>query len=100
MAKPKYLKFYELMIEKNTRLFDDFQVVHDGYVESHDKWEEKFHNQGRDVMDVIRDWERRLCSGMERGVNAVYSQKLSEKFWGEVKKRFALIEEVGLRKKG
>lgn len=99
MAKTKYLRFYELMTERNSELFDNFQTIHDQYAFNPEKWESQFHGQGQEVLDVIRDWERRLCSGMERGVNAVYSQKVSEKFWGEVKKRFALIEKVGLRKK-
>lgn len=97
MAKAKYLKFYELMTERNSELFDEFQIIHDKFVLNPNESADLFHKQGREVLDVIRDWERRLCAGMERGVNAVYSQKVSEKFWGEVKKRFSLIEKVGLR---
>jgi hypothetical protein len=97
MAKTKYLKFYELMTEKNSELFDRFQKIHDEYLVDSKKNEAKFHQEGQEVLDVIRDWERRLCSGMERGVNAVYSQKVSEKFWGEVKKRFSLVEKIGIK---
>lgn len=99
MAQAKYLRFYELMTERHAELFDKFQKIHDQYTLDTQKWEGEFHAVGRDVLDVVRDWERRLCAGMERGTNAVYSQGLSEKFWGEVKKRFALIEEVGLRRR-
>lgn len=97
MAKTKYKRFYELMTEQNTKLFDEFQAIHDGFVEDQQKWENQFHTFGRDVLDVMRDWERRLCSGMERGANGVYSQRVSEKFWEEIKKRFSHIELVGLK---
>ncbi len=97
MATPKYKKFYELMTAENQKLFDEFQPIHDGFVENNDQWAEQFHRVGRDVMDVMRDWERRLCSGMERGTNAVYSHQVSDKFWQEIKKRFSHIEMVGLK---
>lgn len=98
MAKTKYKRFYELMTEQNAQMLDEFQVIHDGFVADADKWETQFHAVGRDVLDVMRDWERRLCSGMERGKNALYSQGVSEKFWTEIKKRFSHIELVGLKK--
>ncbi len=99
MSNTKYQQFYQLMIENNQKLFADFQTIHDGYMEDKAKWADKFHTEGRDVLDVIRDWERRLCSGMERGNNAVYSAKLSEKFWGEIKKTLPLVEEIGVKVK-
>ncbi len=98
MAVQKYRKFYKIMCEQNKTLFDEFQPVHDGYVLDPDTWEDRFHTLGRDVVDEMRSWERRLCSGMERGVNAQYSNRVSEKFWDEIKKRFSHIELVGVRK--
>lgn len=98
MSKTKYKKFYELMTEKNAKLFDEFQAVHDNFVQNSEKHADEFHQVGRDVLDIMRDWERRLCSGMERGVNALYSQRVSEKFWQEIKKRFSHIDQVGLKK--
>lgn len=86
------------MSEQNADLFDRFQPIHDGYILDEKKWADMFHTQGRDVIDVMRDWERRLCSGMERGNNALYSDRVAEKFWGEIKKRFTHIEMVGLKR--
>ena len=83
------------MEEQNQALFDRFQIIHDQFLLDRSNQTE-FHEVGREVLDVIRDWERRLCSGMERGQFAGYSAKLSEKFWQKVKSRFSLIEEVGL----
>lgn len=87
------------MIEKNVALFDAFTPIHNGFATDAKKWEDEFHSKGRDVIDVIRDWERRLCSGTEKGGYAAYSAKLAEKFWAEIKKKFPLIDQVGLHKK-
>lgn len=87
------------MTEQNAKLFDTFQVIHDGFVTDEATWSDKFHTVGRDVVDVMRFWERKLCSGMERGVNAQYSNRVAEKFWEEIKKRFSQIELVGVKKK-
>lgn len=93
---PKYKRFYSLMIEQNTPLFASFKKIHDQFAADRHQHATDFHNQGRKVLDVIRDWERRLCHGMEKGQYASYSAKLSEKFWNEVKKELPLIEEVGV----
>jgi hypothetical protein len=45
----------------------------------------------------IRFWERKLCSGMEKGNNSVYSNKLADKFWNEVRAYFPNIDQVGLK---
>jgi hypothetical protein len=99
MADPKYKKYYQLMTERNKELFDKFSPIHTGFATDADAWADKFHTIGRDVVDVIRDWERRLCSGTEKGGYAAYSAKLAEKFWAEIKKDYPLIDQVGLRKK-
>lgn len=99
MSNQKYKLFYQLMMDQNKQAFVDFKKIHDGFQKNAAEWEEKFHTEGRDILDIIRDWERRLCSGMERGQYAGYSSKLSEKFWEEVKKYLPLIDEVGVRVK-
>ncbi len=81
----------------NQSVFNNFKPIHDGYQTDRKQWSQRFHAEGQQVVDVIREWERRLCSGMERGNNAVYSAKLAEKFWSEVKKEFPLIERVGVK---
>jgi hypothetical protein len=45
----------------------------------------------------MRDWEQRLCAGMERSKNGVYSMKLADKWWEEIKKRYSHIEMVGVK---
>lgn len=93
----KFKQYYQRMSDENTQLFATFQPIHDGYKTDRKTWSTQFHSQGLKVVEVIRDWEHRLCASMERGQNAVYSSKLAEKFWSEVKKRFSHIELVGVK---
>jgi hypothetical protein len=93
----KYKQYFLDMATENQELFNQFKPIHDGYQTDRKQWSQRFHTEGQKVVDVIREWERRLCSGMERGHNAVFSAKLAEKFWAEVKKEFPLIERVGVR---
>ncbi len=99
MAEAKYKHFYQLMRERHADIFKEFAPLHAGFSVEPEKWADQFHTKGRDVLDVIRDWERRLCSGTERGKYAQYSVKLAEKFWAEVKHDFPLIDQVGVIKK-
>lgn len=87
------------MVTNNHDLFEQFAKVHHGFSKDRKAWEKQFHELGRDITDVMRDWERRLCSGTEKGNYAQYSSKLAEKFWAEIKSHFPLIDEVGLFKK-
>lgn len=98
MSAPKYKQYVELMKEKNEAVFAAFQPIHDLYQSDPTKWEQEFHTKGLQVLDVIRDWERRLCYGTEKGRYASYSAKLAEKFWQEVRKDLPLIDQVGVKK--
>ena len=93
----KFKKYFQEMSDQNVELFARFQPIHDGYKSDRQKWSAQFHEEGRKVVDVVHDWEKRLCSGMERSQNGVYSSKLAEKFWSEVKSRFSHIELVGVK---
>ena len=93
----KYKQYFQQMMDENQELFSAFQTIHDGYKQDRKTWSQKFHGQGKEVVEIIRDWEQRLCAGMERGNNAVYSSKLSEKFWGEIKQLYSHIELVGVK---
>lgn len=98
MSDVKFKQYYQLMSDQNQELFANFQKIHDGYLVDPARWEDDFHTEGRRVLDIARDWERRLCHGMERGRYANYSATLAEKFWGLVRERWGLIDEVGVRR--
>lgn len=84
------------MIDENKKLFEEFKIVHDQYKTDKRNFQKQFNAQGKVVVDIMREYEDRLCSGMERGVYGKYSNKVSEKFWQRVKKDFPLIELVGV----
>lgn len=85
------------MVTQNQKMFDDFLRIHNNFVINAEKHAAQFHDEGRDVLDMIRFWERKLCSGMEKGKNGQYSSKLAEKFWAEVRKHYTHIDQVGVQ---
>lgn len=93
----KYKQYFREMVDANAQLFAEFQHIHDNYKLDRKSWSQQFHAEGKKVVEVIREWEHKLCSGMERSNNAVYSSKLAEKFWSEVKQMFSHIELVGVK---
>jgi len=96
MAAAKYKQYYQNMIVDNQKLFADFLPIHDGFVAGEISQEE-FNMVGAKVVDVIRDWDRRLCSAMGKGAYSKYAEKLSEKFWGEARKTYPQIDRVGVK---
>jgi len=93
----KYKQYIQEMSELHEELFQQFDQVHQGYLTDRKAWSARFHQVGGQVVEIMRDWEHRLCSGMERGSNAVYSVKLADKYWAEIKKRYSRIEMVGVK---
>ncbi len=96
---PKYKQYYQKMIDENKDLFFKFLNIHDKFKADKLKWSDQFNEVGRDVMDVIRDWERRLCSAMGKGQYSSYSHRLADKFKDEVRKDYELIDLVGVKVK-
>lgn len=75
-----------------------FQEAHDTY-RTHQRDKEckiHFDTAGRSARAIMEEWDARLCQQMEKGTNAVFSAKVSEKFWAEVKKDFPLVDLVGV----
>lgn len=92
----KYKHFYQLMMEQNKDAFAEFKSIHDAFMLDPEKHRAKFNEVGLPLVDIIRDWERKLCHGMEKGKYANYSARLAEQFWNEVRKTFPKIDEVGI----
>lgn len=97
MAQTKYHEYYQRMVAENRQLFDEFLKIHDLFKENPETAAAEFHQVGQKVVDKIRDFDRRLCSAMGRGVFSTYSQKLSEKFWDLARKDFDQIDMVGVK---
>ena len=84
------------MCLENKVVFGKFKSVHDAYAKDKIGNQDEFNTQGVGIRKIIEDWDHRLCSHMENGKNATYSARLSEKFWGEVRTLFPMIDFVGV----
>jgi hypothetical protein len=93
---PKFTQTFNQMVEDHKELFSQFKVVHDTYKTNRKQFQEEFNKIGKEVMEIIREYEDRLCAGMERGIYGKYSDKVAEKFWNRIKKDYPLIELVGV----
>ena len=84
------------MVESNRPLFDSFRDLHARYGLEEESLQEEFNREGEKVLEVVREWENKLCSHSEKSGYGSYTTSLAEKFQGEVKKMFPLIDRVGL----
>ncbi len=85
------------MIDENEKAFSAFFDIHDKYSACPAVYQDEFTRIGREIQDIIRDYERKLCGHSEKGMYSKFSQNLSEKFWGLVRKDFPKIDFVGVK---
>lgn len=85
------------MFDDNRELFDEFKIIHDKYTLSSNGLQKEFNSQGEKVLEVIREYENRLCANTERGMYNKFSAGLAQKFQDEVRKHFPMIDHVGLK---
>jgi hypothetical protein len=85
------------MFAENKDLFLQFKLIHDDYVKDRQKHKADFDKTGKKILTIIEEWESRLCGHMEKGNNSVFSAKLSDKFWEEIKKYYPFIDFVGVK---
>jgi hypothetical protein len=90
----QYQKFLQLMLDENKDLFDNFKNVHDAYVLNPLLNQDRFNQIGKEV-EVIREYERKLCGNMNSGAYGAFSQNLSQKFWDGIRKIYKKIDFVG-----
>lgn len=84
------------MVAEHQDDFDLFKMIHDNYIINPDTWQDKFNNEGKRIVEIIRIWERKLCQHSEKGQYGVYSAGLSERFWSEIRLHFPKIDFVGV----
>ncbi|OGM26106.1 hypothetical protein A3D00_01820 [Candidatus Woesebacteria bacterium RIFCSPHIGHO2_02_FULL_38_9] len=97
MASTKYKEYFQKMLEENKELFDVFRPIHDNFALNTENWRSRFNQEGEKVVEVIHDYENRLCMHSEKSGYGQYSASLSEKFWNEVRKLLPLIDQVGIK---
>ncbi len=93
----KYKQYFQEMREANQETFEQFRKIHDLFAADRAKYQDDFNLQGQKIMEIIQEWEKRLCSRMEGSKNSVYSANLSEKFRSEVRNEFPKIDLIGVR---
>jgi hypothetical protein len=93
----EYRKMFQLMLEQNQNLFDEFRKVHDLYVIDPNKYQTEYNQTGAKVMDVVIEYERKLCIKMGSGKYGLFSSNLSEKFRGEIRKIFPKFDFIGVQ---
>ncbi len=93
----KYQQMFTKMAEDHKELFDNFADIHREYALNPKEWQKLFNQYGAEVVEIIREYERRLCANMATGKYGQFSRNLSEKFWAEVKKVFPKIDFVGVK---
>ena len=77
----KYRAAVQQMLEENKELFNTFKPIHDAYVINPSANQAKYNSIGSEIMDVIRDYERKLCSKMGTA-NTANSLQISPKIHG------------------
>ena len=92
----KYKEYVAKMLEENKEIFESFRKLHDEYALNPDGLQDKFNDEGKKVLEIIHEYENRLCANTERGMYNKFSQGLAEKFQNEVRKIFPKIDYVGL----
>ncbi|OGG09561.1 hypothetical protein A2154_01380 [Candidatus Gottesmanbacteria bacterium RBG_16_43_7] len=93
----KFEMIYEQMLAENSDLFASFKNIHDAYAINPQMNQSKFNTIGREIIEVIRNYERILCGKTESGQYGKFSPKLSERFWQEVRKNYPKIDFVGVQ---
>jgi len=84
------------MLEENKRLFDEFKGIHDKYASNEETWQKEFNLKGEKVLEVIRIYEKELCSQSDMSQYSKYSSNLADKFWQEVRAYFPKIDFIGV----
>lgn len=84
------------MVTKFEKEFDSFQELHDKYEREPKKFQDEFNTEGGKIMEIVREYEDRLCGHMENTKNATYSANLAEKFRGEIKRYLPKLDMIGV----
>lgn len=93
----KYKEYVSKMIDENKEIFDKFRELHDRYALNQDELQEIFNKEGEKIVELLREYEDRLCRQTEKGGYSLFSGKLAEKFQDEVRKVFPYVDYIGLK---
>jgi hypothetical protein len=102
MAQTRYKKTLENIWERNKDLFQEFFILNSDYADPQTRifLEDKFQEVGTKVKRLLQEGENDLCRHMEKSEHRVFSSKLADKYWDEVRKYFKYIDLVGVKTVG
>lgn len=88
-------EFFQRMLQLNSSQFALFSEIHEKYQLDPETNQKEYNRIGADTMDIIRDWENRLCGKSESTQYGKFSSSLADKFWSLVRTKFPKIDYVG-----
>ena len=94
---PKYKDYLNKMLSENKSAFEEFEKIHNEYALNPENFQTTFNREGIKVLEIIKEYENRLCANTERGMYNKYSTSLAEKFQNEVRKQFPMIDHIGIK---
>lgn len=86
------------MMAENKETFIIFKLLNDSLDNSPNDSVKRaeFNKLGEKILEIVKKYEDILCGRTETSHFGKYSANLSEKFWGELRKNFSLIDEIGV----
>lgn len=96
MPKAKYIQTFEIMLSNNVDLFKEFDEVHQNYTLNGESEQENFNEVGARVLEVVREYEDKLCGRSEANGYGRYSGKLAEKFQNHIRSRYPHFDKIGI----
>lgn len=93
----KYKEYFEMMLKDNKELFENFKDIHDHYTLQPQKYQKIFNDYGKEILEIVQEYENRLCSKSEGAGYGRFATNLSDKFREEVKKYLPKINSIGLK---
>lgn len=85
------------MLETHRDLLLDFKDVHDRFVADNETHKQEFNEKGAKVIDVIREYEKKLTAHQNKGQYSKFSANLSDKFWDQIRTFLPRIDFVGVK---
>lgn len=93
----KYKQYVDRMLDSEKEVFASFKEIHDKYALDEDTFQEAFNKKGEKILEILNEWENKLCNQSEKGGYSAFTPKLAEKFREEVKKHFPFIDHIGIK---
>ena len=93
----KFKEYFDLMLKNHRETFENFKDIHDHYTLEPQKYQKQFNNYGKEILEIVQEYENKLCSKSEGSGYGRYSAQLADKFRAEVKKYLPKINSIGLQ---